>query len=105
MDTFAWFIEDIKGISPSICMHKILMEEYTPRIEHQRQLNPGMKDVMKKEVFKWLHDRFIYAISHCSWVNPVQVVPKKVGITIVKNDKDDIISTHTVIGWKLCIDY
>ena len=27
MDAFAWSIEDIKGISPSICMHKILMEE------------------------------------------------------------------------------
>ena len=26
MDTFAWSIEDIKGISHSICMHKILME-------------------------------------------------------------------------------
>ena len=38
MDAFAWSIEDIKGISPSICMHKILMEEdyYTPTIEHQR---------------------------------------------------------------------
>ena len=34
---FVWFIEDIKGISPSICMHKILMEEdQAPSIEHQR---------------------------------------------------------------------
>ena len=29
-----WTISDIKGISPSICMHKILMEElYKPLIE------------------------------------------------------------------------
>ena len=34
---FAWLISDIKGISPSICMHKILMEEdYKPTVEHQR---------------------------------------------------------------------
>ena len=37
-EAFAWFIEDIKGISPSICMHKILMEEdHAPSIEHQRR--------------------------------------------------------------------
>ena len=26
LEAFAWSIDDIKGISPSICMHKILME-------------------------------------------------------------------------------
>ena len=37
IEAFAKSIEDIKGISPSVCMHKILMEkEYTPSIEHQR---------------------------------------------------------------------
>ena len=31
----AWSISDIKGISPTICMHKILMEKcYKPSIEH-----------------------------------------------------------------------
>ena len=54
-EVFAWSIEDIKGISPSICMHKILMEEdHAPSIEHQRLLNPTMKEVVKKEVLKWL---------------------------------------------------
>ena len=37
MEAFAWSIEDIKGISPLACMHKILMEnDYTPSVEHQR---------------------------------------------------------------------
>ena len=35
----------------------------------------------------------------------MQVVPKKGSMTVVKNDKDEIISTHTVIGWRVCIDY
>ena len=106
IDTFSWSIEDIKVISPSISMHKILMEEdYTSTIEHQRQVNPAMKEVAKKEVLNWLHVGFIYAISDSSWVSPVQVVPKKGCITIVKNDKDEIISTHTVTGWRVCIDY
>jgi len=37
-------IDDIKGINPSLCMHRILLEEdYKPSIEHQRRLNPNMK--------------------------------------------------------------
>ena len=68
----------IKGISPLVCMHKILMDgEYTPSIEHQRQLNPIMNEVVKKEVLKWLHVGFIYSISNSSWVSLVHVIPKK----------------------------
>ncbi|KAK4852543.1 hypothetical protein QYF36_024922 [Acer negundo] len=38
-----WSISNIKGLSPSICMHKILMEEeFKPTVEHQRRLNPNM---------------------------------------------------------------
>ena len=33
---FTWCIDDIKGIRPSVCMHKILMEDDAkPIIEHQ----------------------------------------------------------------------
>ena len=72
-------VEDIKGISPSIFMHKILMEEdYKPTIKHQRWLKPAMKEVVKKEVLKWLHAEFIFAMSDSSWGSPVQVVLKKV---------------------------
>ena len=62
--TIAWYIEYLKGISPSICMHKILLEENAKTsIEHQRRLNPVMKEFFKKEVLKWLNAGFIYAIS------------------------------------------
>ncbi|XP_073017880.1 uncharacterized protein [Primulina eburnea] len=40
-----------------------------------------------------------------SWVSPVQVVPKKGGMTVVKNENDELISTRTVTGWRVCIDY
>ena len=103
---FAWNIEDIKGISPLICMHKILMEEgHTPSIEHQRRLNPKMKEVVKKEVLKWLQGRFIYVISKSVWVSPVQVVPKRGGMTLIRNEKNELLSTRTVTGWRICIDY
>ena len=92
----AWFIEDLKGISPSICMHKILLEENArTSIEHQRRLNPVMKEVVRKELLKWLNAGFIYAISDSPWVSPVHVVPKKGGFTVIGNEKNELIPTST----------
>ena len=55
---------DLKGINPSICMHKIIMEENVKTyIEHQRRLNIVMKEVVRNEVLKWINVGFIYAIS------------------------------------------
>ena len=91
---FAWCIDDIKGISPSVCMHKILMEDdVKPIVEHQRRWNPTLKEVVKKEVLKWLNVGFIYAIFYSTWVSPVQVVPKKGSMTVVRNKKGQLIST------------
>ncbi|XP_062119042.1 uncharacterized protein LOC133832752 [Humulus lupulus] len=82
-----WTLVDIQGISPSTVMHKILMEDDSkPSIEAQRRLNPAMKEVVRKDILKWLDAGVIYPISDSSWVSPVQVVPKKGGITVVKND-------------------
>ena len=103
---FGWTIADIKGISPSVCMHKILMEdEHKPRVQPQRRLNPNMKDVVKAEVIKLLDAGIIYPISDSVWVSPVQVVPKKGGITVVENEKQELIPTRQVTGWRVCIDY
>ena len=66
-EAIAWSIEDLKGISPFICMHKILLNDNAKTsIEHQRRLNPVMKEVVRKEVLKWLNAGFIYAISNSS---------------------------------------
>ena len=98
-ESIAWSIEDLKGISPSICMHKILLEENArPTVEHQRRLNPVMKEVVRKEVLKWLNAGFIYAISHSPWVSPVHVVPKNGGFTVIRNDINELIPTRTVTG-------
>ena len=56
-------VKELKGISPSTYMHKILMEENArTSIEHQRKMNLVMKEVVKKEVLKWLNTGFLYAI-------------------------------------------
>ncbi|XP_022040803.1 uncharacterized protein LOC110943359 [Helianthus annuus] len=102
----AWKIMDIKGINPSFCTHKILMEDdYKPSAQHQRRLNPNMQDVVKKEVIKLLDAWLIYPICDSIWVSPVQVVPKKGGIIVVPNDRNELIPTRTITGWRVCIDY
>ncbi|GJR89041.1 reverse transcriptase domain-containing protein [Tanacetum coccineum] len=35
----------------------------------------------------------------------LEVVPKKGGMTVVKNEKDELIPQRTVTGWRVCIDY
>ena len=47
--------------------------------------------VVKKEFLKLYHAGIIYPVPHSEWVSPVQVVPKKGGMTIVRNEKNELI--------------
>ncbi|MCI35047.1 reverse transcriptase [Trifolium medium] len=64
-----------------------------------------MSEVVKKEVEKLKAPGMIYHISDSPWVSPVHVVPKKGGITVMKNEKNELIPTRNVTGWRICIDY
>ncbi|GJY80586.1 reverse transcriptase domain-containing protein [Tanacetum coccineum] len=102
----AWKISDIKGIDLQFCTHKILMEENAKLIvQHQRRVNPKIHEVIKQEVIKLLDAGLIYPISNSPWVSPVHCVPKKGGITVVKNEENELIPTRLVTGWRVCIDY
>ena len=97
---------DLKGISPTLCQHKINMEpEAKPVVDHQRRLNPKMKEVVRKEILKLLEVGIIYPVADSQWVSPVHCVPKKGGITIVPNDKDELIPQRIVIGYRMVIDF
>nr|GEZ30766.1 DNA-directed DNA polymerase [Tanacetum cinerariifolium] len=64
----AWKLTDIKGIDLEFYSHKILLEEdYTPKVQSQRKVNPKIHDVIKKEVEKLLDARLIYPISDSPW--------------------------------------
>ncbi|GJT76691.1 reverse transcriptase domain-containing protein [Tanacetum coccineum] len=63
----AWKISNIKGIDPQFCTHKILMEENAKRSS---------------------------TIREDPWVSPVHCVPKKGGITVVKNEENELIPTR-----------
>ena len=64
-----------------------------------------MKEVVKKEVLKWLDAGVIYPISDSSCVSPVQVVPDKGGTMMIINEKNELLLTRTITGWRICINY
>ncbi|CAA7048883.1 unnamed protein product [Microthlaspi erraticum] len=65
-------LDDIKGISPDLCIHRIHLEDES---------------------------------NDSTWISPVHCVPKKGGITVIKNDKEELIPTRTIVGHRMCIDY
>ena len=64
-----------------------------------------MQEVVKKEVLKCLQAMIIYPMPHSEWVSPIQVVPKKGGMMVVRNEKNKLIPQQTVTVWRMCIDY
>jgi hypothetical protein len=98
-NALGWTIANIKGISLLICTHVIYLEKNVkPSREMQQRLNPNMKEVVKIEVIKLLDNGIIYPISNSKWVSPTQVVPKKSGVTVITNEKNELIPTRTITG-------
>src|SRR3954464_12854378 len=64
-----------------------------------------MKDGVRTEFLKLLAAGIIYPIADSKWVSPVHCVPKKDGVTVVPNDKNELIPQRTIIGYIMCIDY
>nr|GEZ35502.1 reverse transcriptase domain-containing protein [Tanacetum cinerariifolium] len=71
----AWKLTDIRGVNPKFCSHKILLED---------DFSPKVQTL---------------------WVSPVHCVPKKGGMTVIKNDENELVPTRLVTGWRVCIDY
>ncbi|CAN6677839.1 unnamed protein product [Malus baccata var. baccata] len=104
--TIGWTLADIKGISPTTCMHRILLEERSKTSrDAQCRLNPSMMEVVKKEVIKLLDCGVIYPISDSRWFSPIQCVPKKSEVTVVANAENELVPTRIQTGWRVCIDY
>ncbi|KAK4381837.1 Retrovirus-related Pol polyprotein from transposon.6 [Sesamum angolense] len=89
-----------------MCMHRIYLEDNTkPSREPQRRLNPTLKEVVMKEILKLLDAGIIFPISDSAWVSPVHVVPKKTGMTVVKNQNGELVPMRVQNGWRMCIDF
>ena len=62
-----------------------------PVVDHERWLNPKNKEVVRAKILKLLEAGIIYPIDDSRWVSHVHCVPKKGGITVVSNDKNELI--------------
>ncbi|XP_050878279.1 uncharacterized protein LOC127082093 [Lathyrus oleraceus] len=83
-------------------MHRILLEDNSKNnIESQRRSNLIMKEVVKKEIIKWLDVDIIYHVYNYVWVTLIQCVLKNGGMTMVSNEKKELIPTRTITGWRI----
>jgi hypothetical protein len=65
-------LDDLKGISPALCMHKINFEEDAkPVVDYQHRLNPKLKEVVRKKVIELLEADIIYPFADSKWVSHV----------------------------------
>nr|GFB08139.1 hypothetical protein [Tanacetum cinerariifolium] len=56
----AWKLTDIRGIDPEFCSHKILLEEdFSPKVQSQRRVNPKIHDVIKNDENKLVPTRLV----------------------------------------------
>lgn len=46
-----------------------------------------------------------YITSNSTWVTPVQCVPKKGVISVLCNERGELVPARTVMGWRVCMDY
>src|SRR3954464_8039655 len=68
--SLGYTLDDLKGITPSICQHTINLEpDAMPVVDHQRRLNPRMKNVVRTEILKLLAAGIIYPIADSRWVS------------------------------------
>ena len=103
---FGHSMDDLKGISPMIAIHRIFMEEGAePVAEFNRRLSPEMKEVVRKEIVCLLDVDIIYPVKESEWVCPVHCVPKKGSCTVVPNENNELIPTRTIVGHRMCIDF
>ena len=64
-----------------------------------------MKEVVRKEILKLLEAGRIYPVADSQWVSVVHYIPKKGGITVVPNDKDELIPQRIITSYRMVIDF
>ncbi|RDX91888.1 Retrovirus-related Pol polyprotein, partial [Mucuna pruriens] len=63
-------------------------------------MNLTILDVVKKEVTKLLAVGIIYPISDSQWVSLVQVVPKKLGMIVIRNQHNELVPMRIQNSWQ-----
>ncbi|XP_070041632.1 uncharacterized protein [Nicotiana tomentosiformis] len=90
-------LENLKTPPTKPAIEEPLTLEFKPLPSHLRLYPYGAE---KKEIIKWIDAGVVYHISDSSWTSPVQCVTKKGGMTMVTYEKNELIPTRTVTGWR-----
>nr|GFB05994.1 hypothetical protein [Tanacetum cinerariifolium] len=91
-DFFPTLHKDLKVVEPK---NQSFKEDEPPEVE-LKELPPHLECAFLG---------FIYPISDSPWVSPIHCVTKKGGITVIKNDENELVPTRLVTGWRVFIDY
>ena len=79
-DVFAWEHEDLKGVDPKVCQHRIpLIPDAKPVRLQRYRMNPNYAKKVKEEIDNLLKAGFIAEVESSDWLFPIVVVPKKNG--------------------------
>jgi hypothetical protein len=79
-DVFAWTYKDLKGIPPSVALHRIeLDKDVPPAHQAHYRMNPNNANIIKQDVDKFLKAGFIKPVEEATWLSPIVIVPKKNG--------------------------
>ncbi|GJX80002.1 reverse transcriptase domain-containing protein [Tanacetum coccineum] len=101
----AWKMSDIKGINPSFCTQKILMEESSkPVIQPQRRLSLKVQDVVKNKIVRLLDSGLIYPISDSPWEDAIWIMKSFNNFSKMHDDKmlARCEETNLVLNWEKC---
>ncbi|CAA7029253.1 unnamed protein product [Microthlaspi erraticum] len=97
------FMDSKEAYKELIAYMDLEREEEEPDIDKEAKPKPkGSCQEGDNEAIESWSD---YPISDSAWVSPVHVVPKKGGITVIKNEHDELIPTRTITGHRMCVDY
>lgn len=64
-----------------------------------------MNEVVKTELLKLLNAGIVYLIKSSKCISPTQIISKKSGVAIIKNEDGEIVPTRTAMSWRTCIAY
>nr|GFA27579.1 hypothetical protein [Tanacetum cinerariifolium] len=96
-------------LAPSLLNHEQFVPSFTNELKacEAKTIKSSVDEPPEVEL-KDLPPHLKYAFLESDnnlWVSPVHSIPKKGGFTIVKNEENELIPTHLVTGWRVCIDY
>nr|GEZ87455.1 hypothetical protein [Tanacetum cinerariifolium] len=73
----------------------LIWNDYLPKVQSQRRVNPKIHDVIKKEVKKLLDAGLIHPISDSPWVSPVHCIPKKGGLSKISRPMTHLLEKNS----------